>query len=643
MEKSDDPVERLVNNRPDLREQLEQLLEVDRTHDWWEFDDVPLDSGEFGEIASWEILDKDGSQYRLTSPEAAERALATQNTAADTGESQSQVDRMQFISDRITRIPTAVVRRWGGVAILAVMFVAAAVRLVELGSAPFFGDEIWQVWASRTYLLGEGFSNPIGPSNPYRRAWLTTSLPIAGSFWLLGLTEFAGRLPFVIIGVGTIGIWYLFAREVFNRQVGMVFAVVLAFEPYMITWARMARNYAPLQLLFAAGSLVFFLWFRDDKLQLRSPFVFGFALISLLGYITHRNYLALGAVIPAFLVISILVDWTKTRLYDDDLDWNFVYRRLGVVFLCAVAGVGFLATRGIPSQLVAAPEWFGGRPWDFYLTLFQTEYPFLYVMSFIGFAYTLIRSSGGRYLAFVFLIPFFAHTYSPWREPRYIAHIYPVFILFTVVAVLIGTTTLVRAINEWEDPTLTIGNYHVSQTTAAVGCVALLLFTTVVSPWSALAFVTDTQHGYIEDRSDHRTPTSDLREYIDDEDAVLSSTPHMTMWYLSREETEYMLSAQRPDYRFEQHSGQTVDTRTGTIVLNENISKLQATIEQYEQGWFYADTRYRNYVSNEMKRTVETEMVRLSSDRWANIDMYYWGPKETLTELSQDPNVTVHS
>ncbi|QSG08040.1 UDP-glucose 6-dehydrogenase [Halapricum desulfuricans] len=49
--------ESLLEDRPDLETALEELLTVDAERDTWTFDDVPVDSGTFGELVSREIVE----------------------------------------------------------------------------------------------------------------------------------------------------------------------------------------------------------------------------------------------------------------------------------------------------------------------------------------------------------------------------------------------------------------------------------------------------------------------------------------------------------------------------------------------------------------------------------------------------------
>ncbi|MFC7082348.1 hypothetical protein [Halorussus caseinilyticus] len=65
----------LLADRPGLESDLRELLAVDADADGWAFDDVPLDSGTFGELVSRDIVAKDGDEYEVADPEAVRASL----------------------------------------------------------------------------------------------------------------------------------------------------------------------------------------------------------------------------------------------------------------------------------------------------------------------------------------------------------------------------------------------------------------------------------------------------------------------------------------------------------------------------------------------------------------------------------------
>jgi dolichyl-diphosphooligosaccharide--protein glycosyltransferase len=75
--------ESLLADKPALEDDLEAVLSVDADADGWTFDDVPLDSGVFGELVSHGIVVKDGSEYRIANRTAVRAALAGDETVVE--------------------------------------------------------------------------------------------------------------------------------------------------------------------------------------------------------------------------------------------------------------------------------------------------------------------------------------------------------------------------------------------------------------------------------------------------------------------------------------------------------------------------------------------------------------------------------
>lgn len=66
----------LLSEKPGVESDLRDVLSVDERADGWTFDDVPLDSGTFGELVSRDIVSKDGGgEYELTNRRAVRASL----------------------------------------------------------------------------------------------------------------------------------------------------------------------------------------------------------------------------------------------------------------------------------------------------------------------------------------------------------------------------------------------------------------------------------------------------------------------------------------------------------------------------------------------------------------------------------------
>jgi len=80
----------LLEERPALRDALDAVTAVDEHNETWTFDDVPIDSGQFGELVSRGIVESVGDEYRIADPDAARVALRDETGS---GEQPTDFDR----------------------------------------------------------------------------------------------------------------------------------------------------------------------------------------------------------------------------------------------------------------------------------------------------------------------------------------------------------------------------------------------------------------------------------------------------------------------------------------------------------------------------------------------------------------------
>ena len=73
----------LLGDKPGLESDLREVLAVDDRTDGWTFDDVPLDSGTFGELVSRDIVAKNSGGYEVADPDAVRASLDGDSTPAD--------------------------------------------------------------------------------------------------------------------------------------------------------------------------------------------------------------------------------------------------------------------------------------------------------------------------------------------------------------------------------------------------------------------------------------------------------------------------------------------------------------------------------------------------------------------------------
>ncbi|MDT3434244.1 STT3 domain-containing protein [Haloarcula sp. 1CSR25-25] len=227
----------VLDDRPELREATAAVLAVDDERDGWTFDDIPVDSGQFGELVSAGIVEKDGEQYRVADPEAVRAALDGESeVGSDSGRGVAIGDALEFDVDA----------RAAGllVAALAVVFVA---RTYVIGSIYRGGDivlssndpyyyryHVEQVAANAGSVADTGalavLPGSVTNGEPLMVAtlWLVASL-FGGSKDVIG--HVLAWYPVVSALVTGVLLYLLAVRVSSDRRVGLASVLFLAFIP----------------------------------------------------------------------------------------------------------------------------------------------------------------------------------------------------------------------------------------------------------------------------------------------------------------------------------------------------------------------------------------------------------------------------
>ena len=224
-----DAADALLADRPELEGDLRTVLDVDAEHDRWAFDDVPLDSGAFGELVSREIVEKVDGKYRVADRGAVRRAIEGEERV-DSGESTPSVDLDLDLPPR--RVSLAIL---GSLALVLVFRLFAypsvfrAEHVVLLGNDPYF---------YRYFLLEsleQGASVASLPDSTLLGEPLLIATLLAATKLLGGTVESADLVlawyP-VVAGLVTAALVYVLAVQVTeDRRVGVASVVMLAVTP----------------------------------------------------------------------------------------------------------------------------------------------------------------------------------------------------------------------------------------------------------------------------------------------------------------------------------------------------------------------------------------------------------------------------
>lgn len=115
----------------------------------------------------------------------------------------------------------------------------------EYNNLPFINTPFVRKSSNETYEFV--LSESTGSQYKSHTGWLPNYIQLP-FFALLGVSTATARLPFAIIGVLTLILIYLMARELFNDKVAVISMFLLAFNPAQVIFDRSSRYYSLLRL-----------------------------------------------------------------------------------------------------------------------------------------------------------------------------------------------------------------------------------------------------------------------------------------------------------------------------------------------------------------------------------------------------------
>ena len=121
-----------------------------------------------------------------------------------------------------------------------ILVVAAILRLWKLGQVPFMHDEFSALLRTRFDNFHDFIQQGVMPdSHP---------IGVQACLWLwvriFGWSEFWVKLPFALMGIGSIYLIYVIGRPWFNRKVGLFSAAFFAVSQFTIFYSQLARPYS---------------------------------------------------------------------------------------------------------------------------------------------------------------------------------------------------------------------------------------------------------------------------------------------------------------------------------------------------------------------------------------------------------------
>ncbi len=165
--------------------------------------------------------------------------------------------------------------------LIAILTMAILLRLIALDKVPngFFPDEASNAYDAYSILhtgrdqYGNFLPLVFKSANDYREGLYIYFSVIF--IKILGLNEFAARMPSAMIGTLTVLIIYYLCKEFCNSRVALFSALFLAISPWHIQFSRIAFRAILLPCLLSLGLLCFFKSLKQPKYLPLSGFIFA--------------------------------------------------------------------------------------------------------------------------------------------------------------------------------------------------------------------------------------------------------------------------------------------------------------------------------------------------------------------------------
>jgi mannosyltransferase len=185
-----------------------------------------------------------------------------------------------------------------GLALLAIVLIGLFLRVYQLGTQSIWFDEAYSIWISKLavpQMVQATAANTMPPLY-----WFLLH------YWIMvfGTSESAVRLLSALFGVLAIPMIYVVGRQLFNKEVGLVGALILALSSFNIWYSQETRMYSLMVLLALVSMYFFWRFLQQSNLVSSVGYVLSTTLLVYTHYFGWFVVIAQNIYIVTFLVLS---------------------------------------------------------------------------------------------------------------------------------------------------------------------------------------------------------------------------------------------------------------------------------------------------------------------------------------------------
>lgn len=484
--------------------------------------------------------------------------------------------------------------------LLVISIFGIILRMNNLGSLTFWQDEAIQTYAA-IGLMQQGI--PVMPSGMiYSRAFLDTLL-IAQSFKIFGINEFAARMPSALFGVLTIPLIYLAGKELGNKRVGIIAALLITFSVFENIYNRDARMYSQFQFLYLLTAFLFYIYIKNKNWKIIPAIIGSF----ILAYYSHSQ-------IHIFTLIAFLY---IIYIYFRNNTYIKPYMLFGILFSILVFSdliyMIFFAPDSVPT---------GGSKTIMYYVIIPEHIMLFAIIFIVGIIFLISRNydfyekENNFFLFISFFFPLLIITSYPWRSHRYTFFIYPFLVI--MVSKILDYTMIQNGLDNEINKIFRNIKISIINTKNIKILINILIISLITSElaynFNPLNYEQTSNQGKIISQK-----TADfIKTNLDKDDKVASTEALVTLYYIGK--SDYFIRKSG----FEDGRNGT-DRFSSSIILRSYDSFMN--IIQHEKGWLISarddlkepnvDQKVIDYIRNNMTYYPE------ASDEITEV--YSWG------------------
>jgi len=190
-----------------------------------------------------------------------------------------------------------------------IILVALGLRLINLGSEPFWGDE------ALSFDITKHYTHDISGLLVYLET-IEVHPPLYYlilNIWckFFGWTEFASRALSLFFGLGVVLLGFWLAELLFHqRKLSLISAFLLAVLPFQVEFSQEARPYMLFCFCAVLSAIIYWRYREHNKILLIPAYI----LVTLTGLFLHYSYLFFAVSLGLYWLFEIAILHHKTRV-----------------------------------------------------------------------------------------------------------------------------------------------------------------------------------------------------------------------------------------------------------------------------------------------------------------------------------------